>query len=462
MNPKPTSSRRAALKRTALGFGSLALTDLLARAASPGRPQLRPRAKRVIFLFMNGAPSQVDSFDYKPELQRRDQQTATFKNTRTRVTEERTLMSSPFEFKQHGESGAWVSELFPEIARHVDDLCFIKTLHTDAVAHGPATLFLHTGATNLVRPSMGAWVSYGLGSENANLPGFVSICPSALIGGVRNYGSAFLPAIHSGTALGKAESPATEAIFRNLPPGKITAGRRDQFSLLQQLNRAQVAAETEPQILESTINSFETAFGMQQHAPDIADLGGENEATRAAYGIGTEATDDFGRQCLLARRLSENGVRFVQVNYTDNTTTPKWDQHRDLEKDHRAHALATDRPIAALLADLKQRGLLEDTLVLWSGEFGRTPYTENNNGRDHNPHAATLWMAGGGVKPGYSHGVTDDLGFKGVENKVHVHDLHATLLHLLGLDHENLTFDYSGRPFRLTDVYGNVIHDIIA
>jgi len=459
------------LKRTALGFGSLALSDLLARNASASiadnplavKPAMSPaRAKRVIFLFMNGGPSHIDTFDYKPELNRRDGQTAEFKNTRTRVVEERKLMGSPFKFSQHGQSGAWISELWPNLARHADDLCFIKSLHTDAVAHGPATLFFHTGATTLVRPSMGAWVSYGLGSENENLPGFVSICPSELIGGVRNYGSAFLPAVYAGTALGKAEQPATNAKFRNLASDGMSAAKRDQFGFLQKLSRSQAASEAESQMLDSTINSFEMAFGMQQHAPHIADLSRESAATQEMYGIGSKETDDFGRQCLLARRLSEAGVRFVQVNFTDNTTTPKWDQHRDLAGDHRAHSAAVDRPVAALLADLKQRGLLEDTLVMWGGEFGRTPYSENNDGRDHNPHAATVWMAGGGVRGGFSHGVTDELGFKGVEGKVHVHDLHATLLHLLGLDHEKLTFTYSGRPFRLTDVYGHVVNEIIA
>jgi hypothetical protein len=342
----------------------------------------------------------------------------------------------------------------------VDDLCFLRTVHTDAVAHGPATLFMNTGATTLVRPSMGTWVTYGLGIENQNLPGFVSICPSALIGGVRNYSSAFIPSKFSGTALGKAESPASEATFRNL--GKATPESRERFDLLQQLNRTQAALTPENAKLESTIGSFETAFGMQQHAPEISDLSHESAATQAMYGIGKTATDDFGRQCLLARRLSEAGVRFVQVNFTDNTTTPKWDQHRDLPKDHREHALATDRPVAALLTDLKQRGLLDETLVMWGGEFGRTPYSENNNGRDHNPHCATVWFAGGGTKPGFSHGLTDELGFKSVKDKVHVHDLHATLLHLLGIDHEQLTYRYSGRDFRLTDVYGKVIKEIVA
>ncbi len=371
-------------------------------------------------------------------------------------------MGSPFSFSQHGNSGAWISDLFPNVAKHADDLCFIKTMHTDAAAHGPATLFFHTGAANLVRPSMGAWVTYGLGSENRNLPGFVSICPSELIGGVRNYGSAFLPGVYGGTALGKAERPATEAKFRNLPENGVTSAQQEQIALLRKMNQAQLGGEIESSALESTISSFETAFGMQQHAPEIANLDQESAATQELYGMGNKATDNFGRQCLLARRLSEAGVRFVQVNYTDNTTTPKWDQHRDLEKDHIEHAGATDQPISALLSDLKRRGLLEDTLVMWGGEFGRTPYSENNNGRDHNPHAGTVWMAGGGVKGGFSYGQTDEFGFKGVENKVHVHDLHATLLHLLGLDHEQLTFEYSGRPFRLTDVYGNVIHDIIA
>ncbi len=465
------TTRRALLRRTALGFGSLALTDLLSSTTSHGAPKnslagkpvhFPAPAKRVIFLFMNGGPSHLDTFDYKPELNKRSGQTAEFVNTRTRVTEERVLLGSPFSFSQHGNSGAWISDLFPQVAKHADDLCFIKTMHTDAVAHGPATLFFHTGATNLIRPSMGAWVTYGLGSENQNLPGFVSICPSELIGGVRNYGSAFLPGIYAGTALGKAERPATEAKFRNLPENGISAGQQEQIDLLRKMNQAQLGNEVDGEVLESTISSFETAFGMQQHAPEIADLDQETRATQELYGIGNKTTDNFGRQCLLARRLSEAGVRFVQVNYTDNTTTPKWDQHRDLKKDHTDHAGATDQAIAALLTDLKRRGLLDDTLVMWGGEFGRTPYSENSNGRDHNPHAGTVWMAGGGVRGGFSYGKTDELGFKGVENKVHVHDLHATLLHLLGINHEKLTFEYSGRPFRLTDVYGRVLHDIVA
>ena len=455
----PEITRRTLLQRTALGFGSLAFADL-AQAAPGVSPHFPARAKRVIFLFMNGGPSQVDLFDYKPALQKRDGQTASFKNTRNRVVEDRVLLGAPFQFQQRGASGAWISELFPHLARHADDLCFVKTVHTDAVAHGPATLFFNTGATSLVRPAMGAWITYGLGIKNRNLPGFVSICPSALIGGARNYSSAFIPSIFSGTALGKAERPATEATFKNL--GDTGQKSRQRFDMLQKLNRAQAAATSESAALDSAISAFETAFGMQQHAPEISDLSRESPSIHALYGIGEKATDDFGRQCLLARRLSEAGVRFVQVNYTDNTTTPKWDQHSDLANEHRQHATATDRPVAGLLADLKQRGMLEETLVLWAGEFGRTPYSENKNGRDHNPHCSTVWFAGGGVKAGFSHGATDEFGFKSVENKVHVHDLHATILHLLGLDHERLTYRYSGRDFRLTDVYGNVVREIIA
>lgn len=454
-------SRRQLLRQTACGFGTVALTGLLnANPLEPKHPLLPVRAKRVIFLFMNGGPSQIDTFDPKPELTRLDGKTASFIHTRNRQRENRTLFGSPFEFQQHGQSGHSISNLFPHLARHADDLCQIKSAYTDPVAHGPATLFMHTGSSSLIRPSMGSWITYGLGTENANLPGFITICPSSFIGGARNYGGAFLPGVHQGTALGRAEQPATEAVFRNLRE-HLSRRDRERFALLQQLNLAQRRGAVEADDLDTAINSFETAFRLQQAAPEITDLSLESEATQSTYGIGRKQTDDFGRQCLLARRLSEAGVRFVQVNYTDNTTTPKWDQHRDLPKDHAMHARATDQPIAALLADLKQRGLLEDTLVWWSGEFGRTPYSENGVGRDHNQHAFTTWFAGAGVRPGHSHGATDDLGFKAVQDRVHLHDLHATLLHLLGLDHERLTHRHAGRDFRLTDVYGKVVHDII-
>ena len=467
MNQGDLITRRQLLRQTACGFGSVALSGLLnpAQAATnplaPQQPPLPVRAKRVIFLFMNGGPSQIDTFDPKPALTKMDGKTASFIHTRNRQRETRTLFGSPFEFQQYGQCGQPVSNLFPHTAKHVDDLCFVKSAHTDPVAHGPATLFMHTGSSSLIRPSMGSWITYGLGTENANLPGFITICPSSFIGGACNYGCAFLPGVHQGTALGRAESPATEAIFKNVREN-LTPRDRDRFDLLQKLNRAQRHGAVEADDLDTAINSFETAFRLQQAVPEITDLEKESDATQAAYGISQKETDDFGRQCLLARRLSEAGVRFVQVNYTDNTTTPMWDQHRNLPEEHATHARATDQPVAALLADLKQRGLLEDTLVWWSGEFGRTPYSENGVGRDHNQHAFTTWFAGAGAKPGFSHGATDELGFKAVQDRVHLHDLHATLLHLLGLDHERLTHRHAGRDFRLTDVYGKVVEKILS
>jgi hypothetical protein len=349
------------------------------------------------------------------------------------------------------------------MAQHVDDLCLLHSLHTEGVAHGPSTLFLHCGATNFIRPSMGSWVTYGLGTDNENLPGFVSIAPSAGNGGPRNFGNAFLPAVYQGTALGKAGGPATEATIRNLANTQLSiADQRRQLDFLQQLNAVQAERHAGDSELEALIGSYELAWRMQNNVPDVLDLSQESAATLAAYGIGEKATDNFGRQCLMARRLSEAGVRYVQVTYGDNSANPAWDQHSNLPK-HADHALAVDQPIAALLADLKQRGLLDQTIVWWGGEFGRTPYAEKNGtGRDHNPGGFTVWLAGGGVKPGFAFGATDEFGAAAIQDKVHMHDLHATLLHLLGLDHERLTYRYAGRDFRLTDVFGRVVHEVFA
>ena len=463
-------SRRQALKRAACGFGYLALASLLGRSANaaPRLPHFRPRAKRVIFIFMQGGPSHVDTFDYKAALQAQDGKMVNFDdartvaNTRKRSTPQR-VMKSPWQFAQHGQCGHWVSELFPAMARHVDDLCFIRSLRTEGVAHGPATLFLHCGATTLVRPSMGAWINYGLGSENDNLPGFVTIGPPAGNGGTRNYGSAFLPAMYQGTAIGRAGAPASEATIRNLVnPVRSFAEQRRQFDLIRELNAEQLRRTPGDHELEAVINSFELAWRMQNHAPHALDLAQESAATLDLYGIGQKPTDDFGRQLLMARRLCEAGVRYVQVTYGDNTANPAWDQHSNLPK-HADHARAVDKPVAGLLTDLKQRGLLEDTLVWWGGEFGRTPYAEKNGtGRDHNPGGFTVWLAGGGVKSGFSFGETDEFGHLAIKDKVHMHDLHATILHLLGLDHEKLTYRFDGRDFRLTDVRGDIIRDIIA
>jgi hypothetical protein len=471
-------SRRQLLKTTACGFGSIALSGLLGKSVhakalpmpmamasdplAPKLPMFPARAKRVIFLFMAGGPSHVDSFDYKPELIARDGQSIDFTGVRFDTfgkKSQRQLMKPLWDFAQRGQSGRWVSDLFPHIGRHVDDLCFIHSMHTEGVAHGPSTLFLHTGATNLVRPSMGAWVTYGLGTENENLPGFVTIMPSASKGGPRNYSNAFLPAAYQGTSIGRAGLPAKQATIRNITNSFLDDPERaGQFNFLQSINRAQLAGRSDDD-LEATIESFELANRMQLNAPDILNIDNESTATLEMYGIGDKVTDDYGRQCLLARRLAEKGVRFIQVNYSDESANPRWDQHSNMPK-HLDHARATDKPVAGLLEDLKQRGLLEDTLVWWGSEFGRTPFSQSKDGRDHNPRGFTVWLAGGGVKPGYAHGATDELGDTAIADKVHMHDLHATILHLLGMDHERLTYPYAGRNFRLTDVAGNVVKEL--
>lgn len=450
-----------------------ALAQREARAAKPANPlaaKLPPfaaRAKRVIFVFMQGGPSQVDTFDYKAKLRQLDGEMQTFDDARvlakTKEIKQHRVFESPWKFKRYGECGQHVSELFPHIAEHVDDLCFLKGMHTDGVAHGPATLFLHTGSINLVRPSVGSWVLYGLGTENDNLPGFVTLQPSMGNGGPRNYNNAFLPAIYQGTAVGRAGTPATSAQIRNLRNELVTQqDQLKQFQALREFNAAQLADRPGDQELEAVINSYELAWRMQKSVPDILDLAGEPDHIQRMYGIGNQATEDFGRQCLMARRLCEAGVRYVQVNYSDNGNNPRWDQHSNLEK-HADHALATDQPVAGLLADLKQRGLLEDTLVWWGGEFGRTPYAQaNGTGRDHNPYGFTMFLAGGGVKSGFSYGETDEFGHHAITGKVHMHDWHATLLHLMGMNHEELTFMHDGRPFRLTDVHGEVVTEILA
>jgi Protein of unknown function (DUF1501) len=469
--------RRDLLKSMGCGFGYLALASLAAEEAAGGSgpvnlladrpPHFPAKAKRVIFLFMQGGVSHVDSFDYKPQLARADGKNLSFDdarviaNTGMRGSTQR-VMKPLWTFSQCGQSGRWASDLFPEINKHVDDLCFIHSMHTEGVAHGPATLFLHCGSTNAIRPSMGSWVTYGLGSENANLPGFISIGATAGNGGPRNYGSAFLPAAYQGTALGKAGATASAATIRNLAnPVRSPQAQRREFELLRALNGEQLSTSPGDSELEAVVSSFELAWRMQSHAPNVLDVSSEPAETQALYGIGDANTDNFGRQCLMARRLCEAGVRFIQVTYGDGTANPAWDQHSNMPK-HADHARAVDRPIAGLLADLKRRGLLDDTLVWWGSEFGRTPYAEKNGtGRDHNPGGFTVWLAGAGVKPGFAFGATDELGHLAVQDKVHMHDLHATILHLLGLDHEKLTYRYSGRNFRLTDVHGRVVREVI-
>jgi hypothetical protein len=466
-------SRREWLTQTGCGFGMLALADLMARADTPGnplavkKPHFAPKAKRVIFLFMQGGVSQVDSFDHKPKLLTDNGKQMPFDdariiaNTGKRGSTQR-LMKPLWKFEQRGQSGKWTSDLFPEINRHIDDLCFVHSMHTEGVAHGPATLFLHCGSTNFVRPSMGSWVLYGLGTENANLPGFVSIAPSYGNGGVRNFGPAFLPAVYQGTPLGKAGGPMSDAVIRNLKGPLAEADAKSRFDLLRDLHAEQLKRTPGDAELEAVANSYELAWRMQQNAPDALDLAKETIETKKLYGIGEKATDTFGKQCLTARRLCEQGVRFVQVTYGDNTANPAWDQHSNMPK-HADHAKAVDQPIAGLLADLKRRGLLKDTLVWWGGEFGRTPYAEKNGtGRDHNPGGFTVWLAGAGLKPGFAYGATDDFGHQAVTDKVHMHDLHATILYALGLDHEQLTYRYAGRDFRLTDVHGRVVKELFS
>jgi hypothetical protein len=420
----------------------------------------------VIFLFMQGGVSHVDSFDYKPLLWKQDGKQMPFDdarslaNTGARGTSQR-VMKPLWEFAKHGETGRWGSTLFPETNQHIDPLCLVHSLHTEGVAHGPATLFLHCGSTSFVRPSMGSWVLYGLGTENQNLPGFVSIMPSTGNGGARNYGPAFLPAVYQGTALGKAGGAVADATVRNLAGSLLAADAKSRFDLLKDLHAEQLKRTPGDAELEAVANSYELAWRMQANAPDVLDLSKETEETKKLYGIGEKATDAYGRQCLMARRLCEAGVRFVQVTYGDGTANPAWDQHSNLPK-HADHAKAVDKPIAGLLHDLNARGLLDDTIVWWGGEFGRTPYAEKNGtGRDHNPGGFTVWLTGGGFKPGLSYGATDEFGFAAVENKVHMHDLHATILHQLGLDHEKLTFRHAGRDFRLTDVHGRVVKDLL-
>ena len=453
-------TRRQFLRQSACGFGSLAFAGMLnGNPLAPRLTPMTPRAKRVIFIWMQGGPSQVDTFDPKPLLDRDNGKKVKFYVPRTRKVTEQPVLASPWKFKRYGESGQPVSELFPHIAEHVDDLCFIRSMHTEGVAHGPASLFLHTGATNLVRPSMGAWINYGLGTENDSLPGFVTVGPPPTKGGPRNYSNAFLPAVFQGTALGRAGQPARDARFKNVTNQALSPSeQRRQFDFLQALNREQADGQSS---LEATIESYELAFRMQSEVPGVMDMGSESEATRRLYGIGEKTTDGFGQQCLTARKLAEAGVRYIQINYADTGSNPRWDQHSNI-KDHEKHAAATDKPVAGLLRDLKARGLLEDTLVWWGGEFGRTPFSQNKNGRDHNPRGFTVWLAGGGTKAGYSHGATDEYGLEAVDRKVHMHDLHATILHLLGIDHEELTYRHAGRDFRLTDVHGYVVDEILA
>ena len=459
-------TRRDALRAAGNGFGLLALGSLLGQGAvaadkpasplAPRPPHFKARAKRVIFLFMHGGPSQVDTFDPKPLLTKFHGQPFPGAKPRVQFAATGNLLKSPWEFQPGGKSGIQVSDLFPEVRKNADDLCVIRSVHADNSAHGGALLQLHTGSDTLVRPSMGSWVTYGLGSENQNLPGFVTVCPNLGHGGVSNWSSSFLPAAYQGTPLGHAGSPVKGVKFADIA-ARHGPAQRAQLDLIAAMNRDHLAANPADAALEGRIDAMELAFRMQSDAPKVMDLTTESKETLDLYGVGKDPTDDFARQCLLARRFAEAGVRFIQVSHSY-----KWDQHGDLRKDHAKNAREVDQPIAALLVDLKRRGLLDDTLVWWGGEFGRTPTAQGSDGRDHNPHAFTMWLAGGGTKAGTVYGKTDDFGYFGVENKVHLHDLHAMILAALGLDHEKLTYRYAGRDFRLTDVSGRVVKEVLA
>ena len=463
-------NRRALLCHAGAGFGALALSALLADEAridtpttvgadaateyplAPKRPHFNARTKRVIFLFMPGGPSQVDTFDPKPRLQRDDGKPS----PKLYLGQQRNLLASPWKFRQYGQSGLEVSELFPQTARCIDDLCIVRSMVTDDPNHPGGCLLMNTGERVFSRPSLGAWVTYGLGTENQNLPGFVAIGPGPIIEGARQYGSSFLPAAFQGTLVSNPAEP-----LRNLRSTQVSRERqRRELDALARLNRLHEEQRTEDDRLNARIGAFELAFRMQTEAPEAFDLNGETAATNRQYGLDRPETEQFGRQCLLARRLVERGVRFVQLYHTTGGFQP-WDQHSGLKAGHEKNAFATDQPIAGLMLDLKARGLLDDTLVVWGGEFGRTPTAEGKDGRDHHPFGFTMWLAGGGVRGGIAYGATDEFGWDAIENRMHVHDLHATMLHLLGLDHERLTYRFAGRDFRLTDVHGQVAHDII-
>jgi hypothetical protein len=455
----PTSpTRRDLLKGLSCGFGYAALAGLASEAAAesgrhnalaPRTPHFPARAKRVIFLCMRGGPSHVDTFDYKPQLEVDTGKPAPKQKNRK-------LMHSPWKFQQHGQSGLWISELFPHVARHADALCLLNGMHADVPSHPECFVQLHTGSFQFVRPSMGAWVLYGLGAENANLPGFITLNPPSRVGGAQNYGSSFLPAVYQGTRIGQLGQSLKTATVGNLKNPRLDRSlQRRQIDFVQSLNRGLAEERQSDEQIESVIQSFELAFRMQSELPKVLDLSKETASTQAAYGVDQGPTDNFGRQCLLARRLAESGVRFIELSHAN------WDQHGGLKKRLAANCQAVDQPIAALLDDLKQRDMLKDTLVVWGGEFGRTPHVKKADGRDHNSTGFTFWMAGGGVRGGIAHGSTDDYGIEAVDGKVHFHDLHATMLHLLGLDHKKLTSRYAGRDFRLTDVHGNVVNDIL-
>ena len=416
---------------------------------------------------MHGGPSHLDTFDPKPRLEKDHGKPIPFKLSLSfNPSYKGGLMKSPWGFKRYGQSGIPVSDLFPRVGKLADELCVIRSMVSDGVDHGSAILQMNTGTLNFSRPSIGSWVLYGLGSENQNLPGFITIKPSLYHGGSKHWGSAFLPGAYQGIPLGLDKIPLRdlrdEPIEHLLTRGMTREQQRYEFEMLQKMNRRHALERDSDPKLESRIQAFELASRMQLEGQEVFDVDKESEATRKLYGLGDKTTEDFAWQCLLARRLIERGVRFVQCSHSAyEPGSILWDQHSQLARVHAKNAREVDKPIAGLLTDLKARGLLQDTLVLWGGEFGRTPFAEGD-GRDHNPYGYTMWMAGGGVKAGTIYGATDEFGYHAVENRMHLHDLHATILHLLGLDHTKLTYRYGGRDFRLTDVHGSVAHGIMA
>jgi hypothetical protein len=454
----PLLSRRALLRRAGTGFGMLGLAGTLGAAAP--RPHFAPKAKRVIFLFMNGGPSHVDTFDPKPGLKTHEGQKPT---SQTGRNIQAGFVPSPFVFKPHGRSGVVMSELFPQLAKCADDLCVLRSMYTDVPNHEPGLLLMHAGTQQPTRPSWGSWVSYGLGNENENLPSYVVLTPRHPVVGPQLWASSFLPGAHQGMAVDTNDMRVERLVANLRHPTLDRAHQRRQLNLLGALNRLHLESRPGDAALEAQIRTMETAFNMQTEAAEAFDISREPAHVRAMYGDSV-----FGRSCLLARRLAERGVRATEVYYLFPNSNQPWDTHADNDNKHRQLCADSDRATAALLCDLKQRGLLDDTLVIWGGEFGRTPYAQparNNNGkhgRDHHHTGFSMVLAGGGVKGGLMYGATDEVGMHAVENRIHVHDLHATVLHLLGIDHERLTYRYSGRDFRLTDVSGRVVHDIIA
>ncbi len=452
------------LGRAAHGFGMVALWDWLARNAgarpSARPPHARPQAQSIIFLYMDGGPSQVDTFDPKPRLAREHGQPFGLKMEATQFNNHGRTLASPWTFTRHGQSGLPVSSLFPRLATCADELCVIRSMTSSFSEHTNANYFLHTGLGQSGRPSMGAWVTYGLGSANQSLPGFI-VLNGGLVppGGLDNFSNGFLPATFQGSVFKGGAQP-----LANLHPQESRpALQENKLRLLRRLDRAQSEGQGAPDEIESAIANQELAFRMQSAVPELLELRGESDATRSLYGLNSPFanTASFGRNCLLARRLVERGVRFVEITCPSGNGD-RWDQHSALKDGHTKNALSVDQGMAALIMDLKNRGLLESTLLVWAGEFGRTPFAQGGDGRDHNPFGFSIWMAGGGVKGGHIHGATDEYGYKAVEGRTHIHDLHATMLHLLGIDHKRLTLRISSRDMRLTDVHGEVLHEILA